>query len=73
VVVTDGDRNLAEDLRNELLGRAWLEREAFVYRIEPLQQSVARAKAMPPSQPSEGPIVVLDHYDNCASGGTIAT
>jgi microcystin degradation protein MlrC len=73
VVVTDGDRKLAEELRDELLGRAWVEREAFVYKIEPLQQSVARAKAMPPSQPGEGPVVLLDHYDNCASGGTMDT
>ena len=73
VVVTDGDCKLAEELRDELLGRAWVEREAFVYQIEPLQQSVARAKAMPPSQPGEGPIVLLDHYDNCASGGTMDT
>ena len=71
VVVTDGDRKLAEELRDELLGRAWVEREAFVYKIEPLQQSVARAKAMPPGSPGEGPIVLLDHYDNCASGGTM--
>jgi microcystin degradation protein MlrC len=71
VVVTDGDLKLAEDLRDELLDRAWVEREAFVYKIEPLQQSVARAKAMPPSQPGDGPIVLLDHYDNCASGGTM--
>jgi len=73
VVVTDGNRKLAEDLRDELLGRAWVEREAFVYKIEPLQQSVARAKAMPPLQPGDGPIVLLDHYDNCASGGTMDT
>src|SRR5712671_1606349 len=73
VVVTDGDRKLAEDLRDELLDRAWVEREAFVYDIEPLQQSVARAKAMAPTEPGEGPIVLLDHYDNCASGGTMDT
>jgi len=73
VVVTDGDRQIAEELRDELLGRAWVEREAFVYKIELLQQSVARAKAMPPGKPGEGPIVLLDHYDNCASGGTMDT
>src|SRR5437588_600858 len=59
VVVTDGDRALAEALRDELLDRAWVEREAFVYQIEPLQQSVARARAMPAPQPGEGPIVLL--------------
>ena len=73
VVVTDDNRTLAEELRDELLGRAWVEREAFVYKIEPLQQSVAHAKAMPPGQPGEGPIVLLDHYDNCASDGTMDT
>jgi microcystin degradation protein MlrC len=73
VVVTDGDYKLAEDLRDELLGRAWVERAAFVYQIEPLQQSVARARAMPAPQTGDGPIVLLDHYDNCASGGTMDT
>src|SRR5260370_11141444 len=28
---------------------------------------------MPPGTPGEGPIVLLDHYDNCASGGTMDT
>src|SRR6201981_932497 len=73
VVVTDGDLKLAEDLRDELLDRAWVEREAFVYDIESLKESIARAKAMPPAEPGEGPIVLLDHYDNCASGGTMDT
>jgi len=73
VVVTDDDSKLAEELRDELLGRAWVEREAFVYKLEPLQRSVGRAKTMPPSQPGDGPIVLLDHYDNCASGGTMDT
>ncbi|HVH76545.1 MAG TPA: M81 family metallopeptidase [Stellaceae bacterium] len=68
VVVGDGDMALAERLRDELLGEAWAAREAFVYHIEPLAQSVARAKAMPRG---EGPVVLLDHYDNCASGGTM--
>src|SRR5215471_2884030 len=46
VVVTDGDLKLAEDLRDELLDRAWVEREAFVYKLEPLAPSVARARAI---------------------------
>jgi microcystin degradation protein MlrC len=73
VVVTDGDRELAERLRDELLDRAWVEREAFVYKIEPLAQSVARAKAMRAPPAGEGPVVLFDHYDNCASGGTMDT
>jgi microcystin degradation protein MlrC len=78
VVVTDGDYALAERLRDELLTEAWGEREAFVYQPEPLERSLARAKALGsseagPPQPGEGPIVLLDHYDNCASGGTMDT
>jgi microcystin degradation protein MlrC len=68
VVVTDNDRALAETLRDELLDFAWKERQAFVYRIEPLEQSMARAKKI-----SDGPVVLLDHYDNAASGGTMDT
>jgi microcystin degradation protein MlrC len=73
VVVTDGDRALAEKLRDELLNQAWGDREAFVYKIEPLEQSVARAKALPVPSAGDGPVVLLDHYDNCASGGTMDT
>ncbi len=65
VMVTDGDRELAEKYRDELLDRAWSQREAFVYHIDPLAESLARAKKL-----TEGPVVLLDHYDNAASGGT---
>jgi microcystin degradation protein MlrC len=68
VVVTDGDRALAEKYRDELLDYAWGNREAFVYKIEPLADSLARAK-----HATEFPVVLLDHYDNAASGGTMDT
>src|SRR5690242_19190477 len=73
VVVTDGDKSLAERLRDDLLDRAWVERETFDYKLEPLAASIARARAAAPPAPGEGPIVLLDHYDNCASGGTMDT
>ena len=47
VVVTDGDRDLAERMRDELLDRAWVGREDFVYKLEPLAQSLKRAQAVP--------------------------
>jgi microcystin degradation protein MlrC len=72
VVVTDGDRMLATRLRDELLAQAWRHREDFVFRIEQLSQSVARAKALG-DEAGSGPIILLDHYDNCASGGTMDT
>lgn len=68
VVVTDGDLKLAEKYRDELLDFAWGNREAFVYKLEPLADSLGRAK-----QAKEYPVVLLDHYDNAASGGTMDT
>jgi len=68
VVVTDGDPALAQRWRDELLDFAWNNREAFVYRIEPLEDSLERAR-----QVDDGPVILLDHYDNAASGGTMDT
>ncbi len=73
VVVTDGDQAKANRLRDDLLKQAWGDREAFVYKLEALTDSVGRARAMPPKQAGDGPVVLLDHYDNCASGGTMDT
>ena len=69
VVVTDGDMALAEDMRDRLLDLAWRERRAFVYEIEPLEDSLSRATAME----EDGPVILLDHYDNAASGGSMDT
>jgi microcystin degradation protein MlrC len=71
VVVTDGDAAKAQALCDELLGMAWDAREQFVYRVEPLERSLARAKGV--GAGSLRPVVLLDHYDNCASGGTMDT
>jgi len=72
VVVTDNDAALAARWRDELLDMAWQARRAFVYEIEPLAASLARARELA-AQPGEGPVVLLDHYDNAASGGTMDT
>jgi microcystin degradation protein MlrC len=68
VVVAEGGRASAQRLADELLDMAWRGREKFVYRVEPLAASLARAQSM-----QGGPVVLLDHYDNCASGGTMDT
>ncbi|MEO5846034.1 MAG: M81 family metallopeptidase [Caldimonas sp.] len=74
VVVTDGDAALARRWCDELLDSAWQAREAFVYRPEALAGSIARAKAIGATKPAgSGPVVLLDHSDNCASGGTMDT
>ncbi len=76
VVATDNDPALAARYRDELLDTAWRDREKFVYEVEPLADSVARAGALGGSAAAgelDGPILLLDHYDNTASGGTMDT
>jgi len=72
VVTTNGDRAEAQRMVQELLDFAWTARESFVFRPEPLESSVARAKAAGATK-ADKPVVLLDHYDNCASGGTMDT
>ena len=74
VVVTDGDAALARRWCDELLDMAWAARAQFVYQIEALDVSMARARQLAESSsPGTGPVVLLDHSDNCASGGTMDT
>lgn len=74
VVVTDNDPALARRLTDELLALAWERRAEFVYRITPLAESMAQAQALAAAKPAgSGPVVLLDHSDNCASGGTMDT
>jgi len=74
VVCTDADAAGAESIRDALLEQAWQSRERFVYRSEPLAESVARARALgDAAAAAAGPVVLLDHCDNVASGGTMDT
>jgi microcystin degradation protein MlrC len=74
VVVTDDDPALARRWCDELLALAWEQRSKFVYAPEPLAESMARAQALAAARPpGSGPVVLLDHSDNCASGGTMDT
>lgn len=69
VAMTDARRDpggaRAAQATERILDTAWARRAEFVYHAEPLGQSVARAKAM-----TDGPVLLIDHADNCASGGT---
>ncbi len=72
VVITDNDSAKAADVCKELLDFAWQERTKFVYETETLEQSLARADKASHAT-GDGPIILLDHYDNTASGGTMDT
>ncbi|MBM3582919.1 MAG: M81 family metallopeptidase [Alphaproteobacteria bacterium] len=65
VTIAEADRAAAERMRDAILDAAWARRAEFVYHSEPLAKSVGQAKAL-----SDGPILIIDHADNCASGGT---
>ncbi|MGF1610326.1 MAG: M81 family metallopeptidase, partial [Kiloniellales bacterium] len=65
VVVANGDHAAAQASCDRLLDAAWAQHEAFIYQGQPLAEAVARAKEI-----TEGPVVLLDHADNCGSGGT---
>ena len=65
VTVANGDRARAETVCERLLDDAWAERREFVFDSKPLEETITRAKTL-----TEGPVVLLDHADNSASGGT---
>jgi microcystin degradation protein MlrC len=65
VVVTDGDPARAASLAAEIGRAAWDQRDDLVWHSGDLVDEIARAKAAP-----TGPVLLIDHADNCASGGT---
>jgi len=65
VTVADVNRADAESAAEKLLVEAWKEKEEWIFHDEPLAETVAKAKEM-----TDGPVILLDHADNSASGGT---
>jgi microcystin degradation protein MlrC len=68
VVVADGDRAAAQAACESILDAAWKRKEDFIYRGRPLEEALVEAKRM--GDESGGPVLLLDHADNCASGAT---
>ncbi|MDR3005097.1 MAG: M81 family metallopeptidase [Acidovorax sp.] len=65
VLVADAKRKeQANQLLDELTQMAWDRRHQFIAELEPLDASIARAKSL-----KQYPVVLVDHGDNCASGG----
>jgi microcystin degradation protein MlrC len=65
ICIADGNAAAARAAAERLMDAAWERRDELLYRPEPLEQAVARAKAL-----SDGPVLLLDHADNVGSGGT---
>jgi microcystin degradation protein MlrC len=65
IIVGDGDTAAAQALLDELFAEAWEKREGLLYTGTPMDAALDRAKSL-----DGGPIVLVDHADNTASGGT---
>ncbi len=68
VVVADRDRAAAQTACDAILDAAWRRKEDFVYRGRPLEEALIEAKRL--GEESGGPVLLLDHADNCMSGAT---
>ncbi|ETF04121.1 MlrC family protein 8 [Advenella kashmirensis W13003] len=65
VIVAEKSRKTeAEQLLDELCNMAWSRRDDFVYEVEPLSASITKAKQL-----EHGPVILVDHGDNCGAGG----
>ena len=65
VVVCDGRTERGQALLDRLLALAWERRASFLYTGAPLAAQIAHARTL-----GEGPVILVDHGDNTASGGT---
>ena len=66
VIVADrAQANEAQALLMDLMSMTWERRDDFFFAVEPIEDSISRAKGMP-----EGPIVLADHGDVGGSGGS---
>ncbi len=68
VVITDGDAAKAASWAEDCSALLKSRRDEFIFRQAPLADSVARAHAI-----KHGLTLLLDHGDNCMSGGTCDT
>lgn len=64
VIVATG-RDPAQAALNDLLQQTWDARADFIYQHRPLGEAVRAAKGL-----NHGPVILLDHADNCGSGAT---
>jgi microcystin degradation protein MlrC len=75
VVITDGMRDpeaarrTAGEVADEMMRIAHRRRAEYVYRPDSLEAAVTRAKKLGLDHPA-GPVLLIDHCDNCGSGGT---
>ena len=65
IVIADADEGIAKQKSREIADLAWQQRADFVYHCSSLPDSIKAARQL-----TEYPVILLDHEDNCGSGGT---
>lgn len=65
------DRQSSQTAVDGLAQQIWRRRDEYVYRSEPLVDSLRRAAEL--AKGASRPVLLLDHGDNCMSGGTCDT
>ena len=65
LVADESNRADAERLLDDLSQLAWQRREDFITQFEPYTDTLKRAAKL-----AGGPTILVDHGDNCASGGS---
>jgi microcystin degradation protein MlrC len=71
IVVADGRRGggaAAREVCDRMLAIAWERRAEYAFAAPPLAESVAAARRLGEAAPG-GPVLLIDHCDNCGSGG----
>ncbi|AVZ17534.1 TPA: M81 family metallopeptidase [Pseudomonas aeruginosa] len=72
VLVVAQEQRLADETARKIARQLWQTREAFVFHEDELSDSLAHAQQLADSS-GNGPVLLLDHGDNCMSGGTCDT
>lgn len=65
VITIGNDQKQADAAADAIAARVWDKRDLHIYQHRDLAETVARAKKI-----TKGPVILLDHADNCGSGGT---
>ena len=68
VAVTEAGTN-PDTVARDIARVIWQRRDEFLYDQQPLAASIEQARAAA-ARPGTGPVLMLDHGDNCMSGGT---
>ncbi|MEX1108811.1 MAG: M81 family metallopeptidase [Dongiaceae bacterium] len=70
IIVGDRDPAAAQALLDSLFAEAWEKREGLLFNGAPMDAALKRAQTLDGGREAGGPIILVDHADNTASGGT---